>query len=153
LGALFAQFRQFGLESFELGRLHLAAVEQRSWASYLGSIPAEMMANAMRKADVILNNSQTEGLANALLEATSLAVPILARNIPGNAAIVEHGSNGLLYSTREEFCQQALRLLDRQNRKRLSCSLKNRYDPGNETKELIAMLQKTMLLRCCGDQG
>ena len=75
----------------------------RRWASYLGVIPPEAMAAAMGGADVIINNSLSEGLANSLLEAATLGIPILARNNPGNAALVRHGINGLLFDD-DEAC-------------------------------------------------
>jgi glycosyltransferase involved in cell wall biosynthesis len=66
----------------------------------------------MAEADVILNNSVAEGLPNALLEATVLGRPILARDIPGNAAVVRPGVNGLLYRDGPEFLVSVSRLLD-----------------------------------------
>ncbi|MCK4507339.1 MAG: glycosyltransferase family 4 protein [Desulfuromonadales bacterium] len=120
------------------------AIEQRPWASYLGSITPGAMANAMRGADVIINNSQTEGLANALLEAATIGLPILARKIPGNAAVVRHDNNGLLYSNKSEFTRYALQLLNRERRQQLSCPDPDRYNPDKETAELITILQKTI---------
>jgi glycosyltransferase involved in cell wall biosynthesis len=122
----------------------LAAIEKRPWASYLGTIPTEAMANAMRGADVILNNSQTEGLANTLLEAATLGVPILAHNIPGNAAVVRHGINGLLYATEAQFVQYALQLLNQVRRLQLSSPDQDTYNPEHETAELINLLLEVM---------
>ncbi len=122
----------------------LDAIEKRPWSSYLGSIAPEAMASAMRGADVILNNSQAEGLANALLEAATIGLPILARQIPGNAAVVRHNSNGLLYSNKSEFTRYALQLLKPERRQQISCPDPDRYNPDQETAELIAILQKTV---------
>ncbi|MBE0576793.1 MAG: glycosyltransferase family 4 protein [Desulfuromonadales bacterium] len=122
------------------GSRFLAAIEKRPWSSYLGTIPVEAMANAMRGTDVILNNSQAEGLANTLLEAAALGVPILARNIPGNATVVRHNINGLLYDNETEFVQYALQLCKREKRQRLSCPDPDRYNPVHETAELITIL-------------
>ncbi|XP_060238285.1 glycosyltransferase 1 domain-containing protein 1 isoform X5 [Meriones unguiculatus] len=44
-------------------------------------------------------------------EAMDLEVPVLARNIPGNSAVVEHGVTGLLFSNPQEFIQLAKRLV------------------------------------------
>ncbi|XP_029412312.1 glycosyltransferase 1 domain-containing protein 1 isoform X2 [Nannospalax galili] len=44
-------------------------------------------------------------------EAMDLEVPVLARNIPGNAAVVEHGVTGLLFANPQEFIQLAKRLV------------------------------------------
>ncbi|XP_015361106.1 glycosyltransferase 1 domain-containing protein 1 isoform X4 [Marmota marmota marmota] len=44
-------------------------------------------------------------------EAMDLEVPVLARNIPGNAALVKHGITGLLFADPQEFVQLAKRLI------------------------------------------
>jgi len=104
------------------GRRFEAALAHRPWAGYLGVIPPEAMAAAMREADVILNNSRAEGLSNALMEAAALGVPILARDIEGNFDVVVPGSNGLLYDDVESFCRHSLQLVDSPElRRRLSC--------------------------------
>ncbi len=120
----------------------LAAIEKRRWSSYLGAIPSAAMASAMRGADVVLNNSQTEGLANTLLEAATIGIPILARNIPGNAAVVKHNINGLLYNDEDEFVQHALQLLNQDKRQKLTCPDSGCYNPENEAAELVAILQE-----------
>ena len=79
------------------GERFRAAVAARPWATWLGSIPPAAMPDAMRQADLVINNSSSEGLPNALVEAAVLGRPIVARDIPGNAAIVNDGGNGLLY--------------------------------------------------------
>ncbi len=126
------------------GNHFLTAIAERPWASYIGSIPTKAMASAMRDADVILNNSQTEGLANTLLEAATLGIPILARNIPGNATVVRHDINGLLYNNEMEFVQYAQQLLNLEKRRQLSQPAPNRYNPEDETTELISILLETI---------
>ncbi len=126
------------------GREVLAAIEARPWASYLGTIPTEAMASAMRGTDVILNNSHTEGLANSLLEAATLGIPILAHRIPGNAAIVKPDINGLMYDNETEFGQYARQLLRREKRQQLSRPDPCRYHPDKETAELISLLQRAL---------
>jgi glycosyltransferase involved in cell wall biosynthesis len=124
------------------GERFRAAVSQRSWASYLGIIPAEAITTAMRAADVILNNSRSEGLANALLEAATIGVPILAHNIPGNAAVVSHNDNGLLYNDQADFDSYALQLLSRDRRQQLCRPAPQRYSAEKEAAELEAILQE-----------
>jgi len=94
------------------GERVLAAVAERPWASHLGIIPAAAMASAMSAADAVVNNSASEGLPNALLEAVALGRPVLARNIPGNAAVIQPGINGLLYDNADEFLPAAESLID-----------------------------------------
>jgi len=98
-----------------------AAIEERAWAHYIGVVSADAMAAAMIQVDVVVNNSSSEGLPNALIEAASLGVPILARDIVGNRPIVEHGINGLLYADESSFLSAAQQLV---------CSAETRYHLG-----------------------
>ncbi|XP_076586752.1 glycosyltransferase 1 domain-containing protein 1 isoform X2 [Chaetodon auriga] len=54
---------------------------------------------AMKRCFAVVNSSVSEGMSAAILEAMDLGVPVLARNIPGNAAVVQHEFTGLLYSS------------------------------------------------------
>jgi len=127
----------------DYGRRFRAEIETRPWASYLGVIPPEAMAAAMRSADVIINNSISEGLANSLLEAATLGIPMLARNNPGNAALVRHDVNGLLYDDDIGCLRHATRLLGKEYRQQLSRPDPS-YNPERETKELEAILTEAV---------
>ncbi|MDZ4185485.1 MAG: GPMC system family 4 glycosyltransferase [Desulfuromonadales bacterium] len=119
------------------------ALARRPWARYLGVIPPEAMAATLRQVDVVLNNSQSEGLPNALLEADTLGVPMLVRDIPGNAAIVEAGVNGLLYDDATSFVRQASALItDSTLRRRLARPDPARYAPATETRALVALYEE-----------
>ncbi|XP_047478753.1 glycosyltransferase 1 domain-containing protein 1-like isoform X2 [Penaeus chinensis] len=63
-------------------------------------------------ATVLLNSSLSEGMSAAVLEAMALGTPVLARDIPGNRAVVRHGETGMLFSCPDTFVQQLNRLLD-----------------------------------------
>jgi len=119
-----------------------AALTNRTWASWLGIIPPEAMPAALRAADVILNHSLSEGLSGVLLEALAVGRPILARDIPGNAAIIEDGANGLLYDSPASFHRQATHLAkDPELRQRLAASPRTIIDTGTEAKRLAELLQ------------
>jgi glycosyltransferase involved in cell wall biosynthesis len=127
------------------GRQFLAAVAERPWASYIGIIPGEAMAAAMRQAEVILNNSVSEGLPNVLLEAVVLGRAVLARDIPGNAAVIETGVNGLLYSDVSGFVRAAQRLIDEPEfLSSLSRPAPERYLPGHEVIELDRLCRQLL---------
>lgn len=66
---------------------------------------------AMKRCFAVVNSSVSEGMSAAILEAMDLRVPVLARNIPGNAAVVKHGVTGLLFSSPQEFVHQSQKLL------------------------------------------
>ncbi|KAL4660418.1 glycosyltransferase 1 domain-containing protein 1 [Arapaima gigas] len=59
----------------------------------------------------LVNSSVSEGMSAAILEAMDLGVPVMVRNVPGNAAIVHHEETGLLYSSPQEFVDLSKRLL------------------------------------------
>jgi glycosyltransferase involved in cell wall biosynthesis len=127
----------------DYGRQFRAEIATRPWASYLGVIPPEAMAGAMRSADVIINNSISEGLANSLLEAATLGIPMLARNNPGNAALVRHDVNGLLYDDDNSCLRHANRLLEKEYRQQLSRPDPS-YNPDMEAKALEAILAEAV---------
>ncbi|NXX36605.1 GL1D1 protein, partial [Nicator chloris] len=69
----------------------------------LQELPQEELHAAVRRCCALVNSSSSEGMSAAILEAMDLEVPVLARNIPGNAAIIKHQETGLLFSTPQEF--------------------------------------------------
>ncbi len=104
------------------------------------------MPATLRQADVVLNNSQSEGLPNALLEADALGVPMLVRDIPGNAAVVEAGVNGLFYDDATSFVRQARALIvDPALRRRLARPDPERYAPAIETQALVTLYEEVYL--------
>ena len=125
----------------------LAAVQERPWARYLGIVPPQAMAQAMCEADVVVNNSISEGLANSLLEAATLGLPMLARNNPGNAAMVRHGLNGFLYDGAADCVERARELLRADRRRDLSRP-DPRFDPAREANQLAILLRTALDLSC-----
>jgi glycosyltransferase involved in cell wall biosynthesis len=127
------------------GRRFLAAVAERPWSHYLGTIAPTAMAAVLHQADIILNHSSCEGLPNALLEAAVLGRPMLARHIEGNAAVVEDGCNGLLYDDDAGFLRQASLLLnDPALRRQLARPTPERYDPVREAQTLEAIYREAL---------
>lgn len=90
----------------------------RAFARWVPPIPPPAMLSAYGSADVVLNGSFSEGLSNALLEATAAGRPVLASKIPGNrlAVLGKDGDlpMGLLYDPEdpEDFVRKALILID-----------------------------------------
>jgi glycosyltransferase involved in cell wall biosynthesis len=77
----------------------------------LDPLPPNDLHAAMRESDVVVNSSRSECCANAILEAMDVGVPVIARDIPGNRSLVDHGQTGLLFATPTDFVDQATRLL------------------------------------------
>ncbi|XP_005987249.1 glycosyltransferase 1 domain-containing protein 1 isoform X1 [Latimeria chalumnae] len=66
---------------------------------------------AMKNCFAVVNSSISEGMSAAILEAMDLEVAVLARDVPGNAAVVKHGDTGLLFSDPKEFVELSKRLI------------------------------------------
>jgi L-malate glycosyltransferase len=129
----------------EYGRRFFSALEERPWASYLGVIPPAAIPSALMEADVILNHSESEGMSTTLMEAAVLGRPILARDIPGNAAVVREGENGFLYRTALEFLHRARMLHDDPElRRRLGQPHSELYRPEIETDELESVYREVL---------
>jgi glycosyltransferase involved in cell wall biosynthesis len=47
-------------------------------------------------ADILVLPSRSEGMSNALLEGLSHGLAVVATDVPGNRAVVEHGKDGIL---------------------------------------------------------
>jgi glycosyltransferase involved in cell wall biosynthesis len=82
------------------------------WAAWHGVVAPADMPRWYRAAEVVINTSLTEGLSNALLEALACGRPVVARDIPGNRALLEPGQVGRLYATPDEFVEAVSDLLD-----------------------------------------
>jgi len=87
------------------------ALQSRSWARHVGSVPHRQMGSLLGLADVVLNCSLSEGgMANSILEAMAMGRAVLASDIDGNRSLVEDDVTGLLFRNEIEFEAQAERL-------------------------------------------
>ena len=106
------------------------------------------MPSLMCQVDVIVNNSSSEGLSNALVEAAVLGRPVVARDIPGNAAVITDGDNGLLYRDAAGF-QAAIRRLqdDPTLAAALSRPAPERFAPAQELATLETLCREILAAR------
>ncbi|KAJ7309729.1 hypothetical protein JRQ81_007792 [Phrynocephalus forsythii] len=85
-------------------------VKRADGVHLLPEIPQEDLHAVVKRSFAVVNSSVSEGMSAALLEAMDLNVPVLARDIPGNAAIITHEVTGFLYSTPQEFIRWSQKL-------------------------------------------
>lgn len=100
--------------------VQLGITEQVEFAGLRQEIRPEL-----ETADIFVLPSRAEGLSNALLEAMSCALPVVASDIPGNANVIHSGENGLLFQAEDEHDLAAAlcTLLEQQAlRARLGCA-------------------------------
>ncbi len=82
------------------------------WAAYLGALDHGDVCAALSGVQAVINSSLSEGgMSNAVLEAMSRGVPVLASDIEGNRSVVMDGEDGLLFASTDEFLAKAERLL------------------------------------------
>jgi glycosyltransferase involved in cell wall biosynthesis len=83
-----------------------------SWATYLGAVAHDRICAGLSTVDVVINSSLSEGgMSNALLEAMSKGVVVLASDIEGNRSIIVDGEDGFLFRSEAEFESKAESLL------------------------------------------
>lgn len=83
------------------------------WATYLGAVDHDRICAALSVVQAVVNSSLSEGgMSNAVLEAMSKGVPVLASDIEGNRSVITDGEDGFLFASPEEFLIKAERLLD-----------------------------------------
>lgn len=108
------------LDEEELERVKKAE-KKYDWLHYLPEVELGQMKKLYEWGDVVLNTSISEGQPTALLEAMSLKKPVIARNNVGNASIIQHGKNGLLFQSQEEFYHSIKKVIsDNKTYKQLS---------------------------------
>lgn len=73
-----------------------AAMRGLDTVTFLGTITRPV--DLLGRAAALLSTSRWEGLPYALLEASSMGVPIVATRVPGNEEVVRDGENGLLFA-------------------------------------------------------
>lgn len=100
------------IESEEAARL-AELLDGHAWATYLGALEHEKICAGLSAAQVVINSSLSEGgMSNAVLEAMSKGVPVLAADIDGNRSVITDGEDGFLFASAGEFLAKADRLLD-----------------------------------------
>jgi glycosyltransferase involved in cell wall biosynthesis len=78
----------------------------------IDTLPQDDLWALMCEAQAVLNTSKSESSPNSLLEAMALGVPVLARDIPGNRAVIQHGKTGFLFDSPDDFLASAMLLLE-----------------------------------------
>jgi glycosyltransferase involved in cell wall biosynthesis len=137
------------------GHLQKELARSEEFARYLGTIPPSSMRGAYMEANVVVSASISEGLSNALLEAASLGIPLLATDVPGNryALLGEGGEErcGLLYDRDdpEDLVRKALALIDHEGlREELSragkAKIERYHNPLEEARLLKGLYEKAV---------
>ena len=136
-------------------RFERAIKRLQSFARWLPPVPPQAIRSGYQAADIVLNASRSEGLSNALIEATAAGRPILASKIPGNRwpVLGDNGNHpmGLLYDLDDpkDFLKKAMILVDEEEvRNRLGEAGKKRGvllpTPEEEAAQLARLYEKAL---------
>ncbi|XP_073413172.1 glycosyltransferase 1 domain-containing protein 1 isoform X2 [Dendrobates tinctorius] len=115
-------------------------------------IPQADLQALIKRSFAVVNSSLSEGMSAAILEAMDLEVPVLARDIPGNAAIVRHGDTGLLFSNPKEFVKLAKRLMSEPNLKRKITNNAKNYICTHHSWELERETYQNLVQSCLSEE-
>jgi glycosyltransferase involved in cell wall biosynthesis len=89
-----------------------AMLRGRPWASHLGVLSHGEICAVLPQVEVVVNSSLSEGgMSNAILEAMSKGVPVLASDIEGNRSVITDGHDGFLFRSEADFLEKMERLL------------------------------------------
>lgn len=80
---------------------------------FLGQLQLSEVPGFLTDLDVLLSTSETEGIPNALLEAATMGIPIVASAVGGVPRVVADGETGFLapYAARKELAEGVCKLL------------------------------------------
>ncbi|PRO66962.1 glycosyltransferase [Alkalicoccus urumqiensis] len=122
---------------------------QEEWLEWTGEVPFSEMRELYRKCDVVINHSESEGQSSAVLEAMAFGRPAAVRDIPGNAGVVTHMENGLLYEGEEGLRDAVLLLkqdtsLQEKLREGALKRVKDRHDPEKEAAFLMNRIKRIL---------
>jgi glycosyltransferase involved in cell wall biosynthesis len=69
---------------------------------FLGPLPPSDVWGILVMSTIFLSSSEFEGRPNAVLEALSLGIPVVASKIPAHESVIESGYSGHLFSSTED---------------------------------------------------
>ena len=93
------------------------AIEATGVVKVLGHV--DDMVSLLRHIDIVVLPSYREGCPRILIEAAAMGIPIVATDVPGCTAVVEHGVNGFVVPPRNKNAlANAIRELSRNERLR-----------------------------------
>jgi glycosyltransferase involved in cell wall biosynthesis len=92
-----------GVIDREYGARLQAMLPDFPFATWLGEVPHQRMGTLYAAVQAVINCSDFESMPNSLLEAMVMGKAIVAADIPGNRALIRHGTTGLLYKNESDF--------------------------------------------------
>jgi glycosyltransferase involved in cell wall biosynthesis len=110
------------------------------------------VAELLDRSDVFVLPSRAEGLSNALLEAMSVGLPVVASGVPGNEDVITHDRDGLLFKARDanSLTSELIRMLDDDRLReaigrRARLTVEERYGMRRVARQYFELYEELML--------
>ncbi len=117
--------------------------------SIINGIPYDRMVQEMKKYSVFFLPSLEEGIANVVLEAMAIGLPVVSTDCGGMGEVVIHGETGLLVSRRDsESMANGLLTLQEMSEREVTCLRKNAWQKLNENFSQPQQVQKFINFYC-----
>lgn len=106
----------------------LHELELQPHVTIIGQLPQHEVFQYMQQADLLLLPSVEEGIANVVLEAMALGLPVLSSDCGGMEEVIQHKVNGFLFENRntDELAENILQYLRLAPAERASMAAKAR---------------------------
>ncbi len=116
-----------GVKKSEIDKQTIENLQDQGVIKYLGH--KQNIISYIEEVDCVVLPSYREGMSNALMEAASLAKPIIATNVPGCKELVDDGKTGFLCQAKKsEDLEQKMKLF-------INLSTEKRIEMGNSGRE------------------
>lgn len=99
----------------------------------------------LQACDVFVSTSYREGLSNAIMEAMSYAVPVIASNVGGNSELLEHDRSGMLFppDDHESLAAMLIELYgDPSKRVMLGTNARHAMMRGHDARHMAAEMER-----------
>lgn len=121
---------------------------------FMGRLGGEELTLSLARADLYVHTSYIENPSNAVCEAQSLGVPVIAARVGGTPSIIEDGVTGLMYERGDanELVEKIIKLLQNVEQgtelaSRARDATKERHDPEAILKELLRIYSEVAAIQ------
>lgn len=117
--------------------------------TFYGRVKHEELLKIYKKHSVFVLPSNSEGLANVLLEAMSVGMPVISTSVGGISSLITNKKNGILIDPTEQSLNEALLWLFRDEKRYQNISLNayktsKKYNWETVIKQFNSLLKKSM---------
>ncbi len=119
----------------------------------IGKLPQKEVFRYMQASDLLLLPSVEEGIANVVLEAMAIGLPVLSSDCGGMEEVIQHKVDGLLFANRntDELAENIIQFLrlNPSERAAIAAKARTKVQQQHRLQQMVTnMLQLYQLNRC-----